>query len=53
MKFEKQDAFFDRLPAWDIPIIDLLADKNKFTAVPEEWYVVVTDIKKSTQAVVP
>ena len=51
MKFEKQDAFFDRLPAWDMPIIDLLADKNKFTAVPEEWYVVVTDIKKSTQAV--
>ncbi|MEL7119295.1 MAG: DUF3095 family protein [Bacteroidota bacterium] len=51
MLFEKQDAFFDSLPAWNMSVIDLIADKKKFTAVPEEWYVVVTDIKKSTQAV--
>lgn len=51
MSFEEQSPFFDKLPVWEKSVFDLLADQNRFNAVPEEWHVVVTDIKKSTQAV--
>lgn len=51
MSGEKLDNFYDRLPARNMPVMDLFASSTNFADVPPEWHVVITDIKNSTQAV--
>jgi len=43
--------FYSELPVNTISISDLVADKSLFSEVPEDWHVLVADIKNSTQAI--
>ena len=45
------DRFYSALPVNEIPLSDLLLDDLLFSKVPEDWLVVVTDVKNSTLAV--
>ena len=51
MAESNNDMFFSRLPVNEIPLTDLLTEEHLFYKVPENWYVVITDVKKSTKAV--
>lgn len=45
------DLFYSRLPVNEIPLSDLLTEEHLFFRVPDNWYVVITDVKKSTKAI--
>ena len=42
--------FYSNLPVQATSISALLADDSLFKAVPEDWHVIITDIKNSTRA---
>ena len=46
-----QEPFYAQLPLDLRPLPQLVADAASFQPVPSSWYVVITDIKGSTQAV--
>ena len=48
---EENSKFYSRLPANHIPLSELLTEEHLFYPVPENWHVIVTDIKNSTVAV--
>ncbi|MEO5948654.1 MAG: DUF3095 domain-containing protein [Chitinophagaceae bacterium] len=43
--------FYSRLPVNQIPLSDLLTEEHLFFTVPPNWHVLITDVKKSTEAV--
>ncbi len=45
------DQFYSELPLNEVPLNELLAGRKFFVPVPDDWHVVITDIKNSTQAV--
>lgn len=45
------NLFYTRLPVNEIPLGDLLAEEHLFFSVPASWHVLITDVKKSTEAV--
>jgi hypothetical protein len=45
------DLFYSRLPVNEIPLSDLLTEEHLFFKTPDNWFVVVTDVKNSTSAV--
>lgn len=45
------DQFYAGLPINDRPLSDLLVADHLFCRVPEDWFIVVTDVKNSTLAV--
>ena len=45
------DLFYSRLPVNEIPLGDLLTEDHLFYKVPDTWHVIITDVKKSTEAV--
>ncbi|WP_255372974.1 DUF3095 domain-containing protein [Chitinophaga sp. YR573] len=45
------DQFYSRLPVNRIPLSDLLTEEHLFYKIPDNWYVIITDIKNSTAAV--
>lgn len=45
------DLFYFRLPVNQISLSDLLMEEHLFFKVPSNWHVLITDVKKSTQAV--
>lgn len=45
------DLFYSRLPVNDIPLSELLMEEHLFYKIPDNWHVVITDIKNSTTAV--
>ncbi|SMC44457.1 DUF3095 domain-containing protein [Pedobacter africanus] len=45
------EQFYDSLPVHRMPVGDLLTRKDLFRQVPSNWYVIITDIKSSTQVV--
>ena len=51
MSAKKNDLFYSRLPVNEIPLSDLLTEEHLFFRVPENWYVVITDIRNSTIAI--
>jgi hypothetical protein len=51
MAESNNDMFYSRLPVNEIPLSDLLTEEHLFYKVPDNWYVVITDVKKSTKAV--
>ena len=51
MSAKKNDLFYSRLPVNEIPLSDLLTEEHLFFRVPENWYVVITDVKNSTIAI--
>lgn len=46
-----QDHFFSNLAVNNIPLHLLLKNKRLFYPIPEDWHVIITDIKNSTHAV--
>lgn len=51
MTATSNDQFYSRLPVNEIPLSELLMEEHLFYKVPENWHVVITDIKSSTEAV--
>jgi len=45
------DQFYSELPLNEVSVNKLVVDSQFFFPVPDDWQVVITDIKKSTQAV--
>lgn len=45
------DQFYSRLPVNRIPLSDLLTEEHLFYSIPDNWHVIITDIKGSTAAV--
>lgn len=45
------DQFYSELPLNEISVNELVADTKLFFPVPDDWQVVMTDVKGSTQAV--
>jgi hypothetical protein len=45
------DLFYSRLPVNEIPLSDLLTEDHLFFRVPDSWHVIITDVRKSTEAV--
>jgi len=45
------DQFYSDLPLNEVSVNKLVVDSQFFFPVPDDWHVVITDIKKSTQAV--
>lgn len=43
--------FYSELLVNTISVSDLVADKSLFSEVPEDWHVLIADIKNSTQAI--
>jgi hypothetical protein len=43
--------FYSDLLVNTISVSDLVADKSLFSEVPEDWHVLIADIKNSTQAI--
>lgn len=46
------DNFYSGLPLHQASISELLGKENLFSKIPDDWHVVITDIKGSTQAVI-
>lgn len=51
MPIAANDQFYAGLPAHKMPLGQLLIKDDLFNEVPRDWYVVMTDIKGSTNAV--
>ena len=51
MSANTNDMFYSRLPVNEISLSELLTEDHLFYKVPDNWHVVITDIKRSTKAV--
>lgn len=51
MPAPQTDQFYSELPLNEVSVNELVADQKLFFPVPDDWQVVMTDIKGSTQAV--
>ncbi|MBC7886325.1 MAG: DUF3095 domain-containing protein [Ferruginibacter sp.] len=51
MTIINNDLFYSRLPVNEIPLGDLLSEEHLFYKVPDNWFVVITDVKNSTVAI--
>ncbi|MCH4822312.1 DUF3095 domain-containing protein [Gramella lutea] len=47
----KNDNFYSNLEVHDIPISKLIGEKERFSRLPDDWYILVADIRNSTKAV--
>ncbi|MEO6538226.1 MAG: DUF3095 family protein [Ferruginibacter sp.] len=45
------DLFYSRIPVNNISLSDLFTREHLFYRIPENWHVIITDIKDSTEAV--
>lgn len=48
---ENNDQFYSRLPVNRISLPDLFTEDHLFYRIPDNWHVIITDIKNSTTAV--
>lgn len=51
MPVSTNEMFYSRLPVNQITLSELLMEEHLFYKVPDNWHVLITDVKKSTQAV--
>tara|TARA_R110000868_G_scaffold378658_3_gene644178 strand:- start:36983 stop:38155 length:1173 start_codon:yes stop_codon:yes gene_type:complete len=51
MEEKKTNYFYSELPVYKDGLISHLSNPDRFEKVPEDWHVIVTDIKGSTQAI--
>jgi hypothetical protein len=51
MSTTTNDLFYSRLPVNEIPLGELLMEEHLFFKVPHSWSIIITDVKKSTEAV--
>jgi hypothetical protein len=45
------DLFYSRLPVNQLPLSELLMEEHLFFTVPSNWHVLITDVRRSTEAV--
>jgi Protein of unknown function (DUF3095) len=45
------ELFYSRLPVNQIPLSDLLGEQHLFFKIPDNWHVLITDVKRSTGAI--
>lgn len=45
------EQYYADLPVYSGRVIDLLGDETRFKTIPEDWHVIITDIKQSTEAI--
>lgn len=50
MSQPNNNLFYSRLPVNEIPLSDLLMEEHLFFKVPDNWQVIITDVKNSTLA---
>jgi Protein of unknown function (DUF3095) len=50
MTATSNDMFYSRLPVNEIGLPDLLTEGHLFYTVPDNWHIIITDVKNSTQA---
>jgi len=50
MSVSSNDLFYSRLPVNALPLSELLMEEHLFFKVPDNWHVLITDVKNSTQA---
>jgi hypothetical protein len=50
MATTNNDLFYTRLPVNEIPLSELLMEEHLFFKVPDNWQVIITDVKNSTRA---
>ncbi|MCX6319695.1 MAG: DUF3095 domain-containing protein [Bacteroidetes bacterium] len=50
MSTSGNELFYARLPINAIPLSELLMESHLFYSVPENWHIIITDVKNSTQA---
>ncbi|APG60682.1 DUF3095 family protein [Christiangramia salexigens] len=43
--------FFSDLDIHDLPLSELISDREKFCDLPEDWHIIVSDIRNSTLAI--
>jgi hypothetical protein len=51
MPNSSNEYFYSRLPVNEISLAELLMEEHLFYKIPDNWFVVITDIEKSTTAV--
>lgn len=51
MSISGNELFYSRLPVNQLSLSELLTEEHLFYRIPENWHVIITDVKKSTQAV--
>jgi hypothetical protein len=51
MSHSGNELFYSRLPVNQLSLSELLTEEHLFYRIPENWHVIITDVKKSTQAV--
>lgn len=47
----KEEDFYSTLPLSHTSVSDLLGDENAFHTIPEQWHVIIVDVKNSTGAI--
>lgn len=47
------DQFYSRLPVNEIPLSELLAEDHLFFRIPENWHVIITDVKNQRKPLPP
>lgn len=45
------DLFYSRLPVNQLPLSELLMEEHLFFTVPSNWHVLITDVRRSTEAI--
>lgn len=51
MQKNSTDLFYSNLPIFEEGLISRLSNPNEFVDVPNDWHVIITDVKGSTQAI--
>jgi hypothetical protein len=51
MSVSATEMFYSRLPVNQIRLSELLMEEHLFYKIPDNWHVLITDVKKSTMAV--
>lgn len=52
MNIIKSDLFYRELEQSSLPLVELFSSASAFSAIPDDWDIILTDIKNSTAAVV-
>lgn len=51
MNSTNSDHFYSELPVFDDGLITHLSKEERFVNIPDDWHIIITDIKGSTQAI--
>lgn len=52
MNIGKSDLFYSEIEESSLPLVELFSSNSAFSSIPDDWDIILTDIKNSTAAVV-